>query len=391
MKTKNRISALILSIIFMLSISISGFADSDNNTIIVSAEVPAISAKSVIILDADSGQVVFESSPDEQLPVSYLVKLMTLLLTAEAIDNEKIKFDSKVTTSNSANKMGDPQIWLKVGEQITVDELLKAITIGNANDASVALAEAIGGTESDFVAMMNNRAAQLGMINTAFINCTGIEISGQYSSARDIALLSKEVLKHEKLIPYMTTWMTDVRNGQTNLVNTNTMVRTYKGITGLKAATSKEAGNCLALSSKRNNLHLICVMLGCNDPKQRFVDAKVLLEYAFSTNQYFSPKITKNELKDINVKGGEEKKVSIRCEDKTGIVITKGTSQNIKTSIILSEEIQAPVKKGQVVGEVQFYDGDKLLFKTNIVTDKSINKISIKYCFNKLLDYLLKM
>ncbi len=391
MKTKNRISALILSIIFMLSISISGFADSDNNTIIVSAEVPAISAKSVIILDADSGQVVFESSPDEQLPVSYLVKLMTLLLTAEAIDNEKIKFDSKVTTSNSANKMGDPQIWLKVGEQITVDELLKAITIGNANDASVALAEAIGGTESDFVAMMNNRAAQLGMINTAFINCTGIEISGQYSSARDIALLSKEVLKHEKLIPYMTTWMTDVRNGQTNLVNTNTMVRTYKGITGLKAATSKEAGNCLALSSKRNNLHLICVMLGCNDPKQRFADAKVLLDYAFSTNQYFNPQLTKDELKDVRVKGGEEKKVRIRCEDKTGIVITKGTSQNIKTSIILSEEIQAPVKKGQVVGEVQFYDGDKLLFKTNIVTDKSINKISIKFCFNKLLDYLLKM
>ena len=391
MQTKIKISAIILSIILMLNISISAFADGDNNTIIVSAEVPAVSAKSVVILDADSGQVVFESSPDEHLPVSYLVKLMTLLLTAEAIDNGKIKFDSKVTTSTSANKMGDPQIWLNVGEQITVDELLKAITIGNANDACVALAEAIGGTESDFVSMMNNRAQQLGMNNTAFINCTGIEISGQYSCARDIALLSKEILKHDKIIPYMTTWMTDVRNGQTNLVNTNTMVRTYKGITGLKAATSKEAGNCLAISAKRNNLHLVCVMLGCNDPKQRFVDAKVLLDYAFSTNQYFNPKLTKDELKDINVNGGEEKKVSIRCEDKTGIVITRGNSKNIKTNIILSEEIQAPVRKGQIVGEVQFYDGDKLLFKTNIITEKSVNKISIKYCFNKLLDYMLKM
>ncbi len=132
-------------------------------------------------------------------------------------------------------------------------------------------------------------------------------------------------------------------------------------------------------------------MLGCNDPKQRFVDAKVLLDYAFSTNQYFNPKLTKDELKDINVKGGEEKKVSIRCEDKTGIVITRGNSKNIKTNIILSEEIQAPVRKGQIVGEVQFYDGDKLLFKTNIITEKSVNKISIKYCFNKLLDYMLKM
>lgn len=391
MYTKLKISAIFLSILLMFNISTSVFADGDNNTIVVSVEVPTVSAKSVVILDANSGQIVFENAPDEQLPVSYLVKLMTLLLTAEAIEKGKINFESKVTTSTSANKMGDPQIWLNVGEQITVDELVKSITIGNANDACVALAEAIGGSESDFVSMMNNKAQQLGMNNTVFINCTGIEIAGQYSSARDIAILSKELLKYEKFIPYMTTWMTDVRNGQTNLVNTNTMVRTYKGITGLKAATSQEAGNCLAISANRNNLHLICVMLGCNDAKQRFVDAKVLLDYTFSVNQYFNPQLTKDELKDIRVKGGEQKKVSIRCEDKTGIVISRGTSKNVKTNIVLTEEIEAPVKKGQVVGEVQFYDGEKLLFKTNIITEKPVRKISIKYCFNKLLDYMLKM
>lgn len=390
MQLKRRFFSFLIIFCMLFGLTSSVYADGDD-TIMVSVAVPAVSAKALIMIDANSGQVIFESSADEQLPVTYLAKLMTLLLTVEAIEKGKLNFDTKVTTSSHANSMGDPQIWLNVGEQITVEELIKSITIGNANDACVALAEAVGGTESDFVNLMNNRATELGMNNTVFLNCTGIETNGQFSTARDLAILSKEILKHQQLIPYMTTWMVDVRDEQTNLVNTNTMVRTYKGITGIKAATSKEAGNCLIVSAQRNNLHLICVMLGCPDAKQRFVDMKTLLDFAFATNEYLSPNISKEDLKDIKVKGGEEKKVSIKCRENTGIIIEKGKSKNIKTNIIVNESVDAPVEKGQVVGEVQFYDDDKLIYSCDIITEEKVNKITFKFCFKKLVEHLLKI
>jgi len=390
MHITKRIFTIGLSFLLLFLFSISTFADGTDEIVATTAPgTPTVSAKSMILMEATTGQILMENASNEKMPVSYLVKLMTLLLTMEAINANKFTFETMITTSANANAIGDPKIWLNKGEQISVDELLKSITVGNANDACVALAEAVAGNEQEFVSLMNLKASQLGMKNTAFLNSTGIECEGQYSSAYDVALLAKELLKYEKLTPYLTTWMVDVRAGSTNLVNTNLLVRSFNGITGMKAATSTAAGNCLVATAKRNDLNLICVMLGCPSKDQRFVDAKSILNYAFSINDIFSPNIKSELLKPISVKGGEINKVDISIEKTSSLVIPKGTSKNIQTKILLENTLNAPIMKGQVVGKVQFFDGDKLVLETNVITKKEVNKMSMKIALQKLLENLL--
>ena len=391
MQRKLKITALFVILISMTMLPLSVYADGGEKEIVVSATIPSITAKSVLVMDANTGQVLFENSSSEKLAVSHITKLMTLLLTVEALESKKLTLETKLKTSKHANSMGDPQIWLNVGEDISVDELIKSITIGNANDACVVLAEALGNTEESFVDKMNKRASELGMNNTMFINSTGNDADGQYSTAYDVALLAKEVSKHEELVPYMTSWMADVRNGQTNLVNSNILVKNLNGITGMKACFSKQAGNCIVLSVKRNNLSLIFVMLGCSNAEKRFDDAKSLVTYAFAANEYFNPSIKPEDMKSIKVNGGQKSNVSITCESKDGIVIPRGTSKNMRMDIVLSESIDAPVSKGQIVGEVLYYDNDRLVYKKNIVTTEKVDKTSIMFCFNKLLGYFLKM
>ncbi len=392
MKTKSRILAFGISLFLMLTLSFSVFADGTDEAEEVNTAVgyPTVSAKAYVLMEATTGQILSENAADQKLPVTYLTKLMTLLLTIEAIESGKLTLKTEVTVSSRAGSMSSPVIWLNKGEKITVDELIKSITIGNANDASVALAEAVCGNEEEFVSQMNLKASQLGMTNTVFKNSTGIDIDGQYSTAKDIAILARELTKYDVLTPYFTTWMDNVRGGKTELVSTNLLVRSYNGITGMKAATSKLADNCLVATAKRNNLNLIVVILGCPSKDQRFTDAKNVLNYAFAANEMFSPEISKELLTPVEVKNGETHEVKICAERRTSLVISKGSVKNIQTKVIIDDKISAPVSKGQLIGRIEFYSGDKLLLQTNIVAENDVRKISVKIAFGKLLNYLLK-
>ena len=351
---------------------------------------PFITSSSAVVIETVTNSVLYDKSSHNKLEASHLVKLMTLLLVAEAIDKGDLNFDTQLATSQTANSKGDPQIWLNVGEKISVDELIKSITIGNANDAAVVLAEAIATTESLFVDMMNYRAAELGMNDTFFVNCTGKDKEGNYSTAYDIAILCSKLLEHEYLCEYMTTWMSDVRQGQTNLVNSNKLVKTYNGITGIKAAASSVAGNCIALSATRKKLPLVCVVLGSKSNDTRFDESKALLDYIFTKYEYYVPSLDPELLNPVEVKGGQHLTVPIRSEDEIGLVITKGTAANIKSNIVLNDKIEAPVACRQVIGYAEFKDDDKIIFKTNIIACNEVKKKDILYCFKKIADQLFR-
>lgn len=366
------------------------FADGTDNDIFVSANMPQIKAKALCVMDANTGHVLFESGCHEKLYVSYLGKLMTVLLTAKAVDSGKLPLDKELVTSKHANSTKDPQLWLNVGETIKASDALKAVCMANPNDAAMVLAEAVGGNEEKFVSMMNDEAKKLDMSDSSFVNPIGIDTEGQYSSAYDMALLSKEVLKHDFLVSYMTEWMTDLRDGKTNVVNTNKLVRFNKGITGLKAASSSDAGSCIAVSAQKNKMHLICIILGSPDYDTMFSDAKSLLDYSFSVNTYFEPQIEEDALNKIKIKGGEVQEIGVKAENKTGIIIPSGTAKQIKSQIIIPDIIDAPVKSGQIVGEIIFLNDEEKIFKTNIVTCSEVKKKSTFFCFKKLFSYLLK-
>lgn len=352
---------------------------------------PEISAKSAIVMEATTGQILYEKNSQEQCSVSHLVKLMTLLKVQQAIESGKFDLDTMHTTSSHANLMGDPQIWLNVGEKISTDDLIKSITIGNANDASVVLAEAVSSSEEAFVFDMNNEADKIGMDNTHFVNCTGIETQGQYSCANDVALIAKELLKYQDLEQYFMTWMLSIRDGQTELVSTNKLIRTYNGITGMKAAASSEAGNCLVATAKRGNLNLICVVLGSASPHSRFDESKALLNTSFEQYQMFSPEIEAESLEPIKVKHGQQSEVDVDRIGTQGIVIKRGISNDVEVKVIREEEIEAPVEKAFEVGKIQYYIKDELILEDKLVTIDEVKKIDIIFSFKKLFAKLLNI
>lgn len=350
---------------------------------------PEISAKSAIVMEATTGQVLYEKNSKDQLCVSHLVKLMTLLKVMQAINSEKFDFNTMHTTSSHANSMGDPQIWLNVGEKISTEDLIKSITIGNANDGCVVLAEAVSSSEEAFVSEMNIEAEKLGMENTNFVNSTGIEVEGQYSCANDIALVAKELLKYEELEQYFMTWMLNIRNGQTELVNTNKLIRTYNGITGMKAAASAEAGSCLVATAKRGNLNLICVILGSATAEDRFTEAKGLLDSSFMQYQMFIPEIEDETLKPIPVKHGQQLEVEVERSGSQGVVVKRGDTNNVDVKVIRQEEIEAPIEKGSNIGKIQYYINDALVLEENLVTKEEVKKIDMSFSFRKLFLKLL--
>ena len=263
--------SFILAICLSVSFSVTAFADGIS-----------ISAKSAILVERSTGRVLFEYEADKQMPPASITKIMTLLLVMEAIESGKLNFETEVTASEHACSMGGSQIWLEPGEVFTVHELLKAATIASANDACVALAEAVSGSEEAFVELMNQRAAELGMENTVFKNSTGLDAEGHVSTAKDIAKMSAALLSHEKIKEYSTVWMDSLRNGETELTNTNKLVRFYKGCTGLKTGSTDEAGCCLAASAERGGMELVSVTLGSPNTDERFAAGRKLLDYGFA-------------------------------------------------------------------------------------------------------------
>ncbi|MBQ6154078.1 MAG: D-alanyl-D-alanine carboxypeptidase [Ruminococcus sp.] len=349
-----------------------------------------ISAPSAVLIDVDSGKILFEKNKDEQRPCASITKVMTLLLVMEALDSGKIHLDDIVTTSAHASSMGGSDIWLEEGEQMTVDEMIKATAVASANDAAVALAEHICGSEDDFVTMMNERAKELGMDQTTFLNCNGLDEEGHLTSAYDVALMSRELIKHNLIFDYTSIWLDSLRDGETQIVNTNKLLKTYPGITGLKTGTTSEASSCISATAERDGLSLIAVVLGAPSGKDRFKDAATLLDYGFAN--FMTVKLDMSEeLYPMAVEGGMEDDVDILCEDSAAVTVPKGEEGNVKQSVNLAESITAPVEKGQKVGTLSYTLGGETVASFDVVTADSVEAMIFLTVLTKLYHAAVKL
>ena len=345
-----------------------------------------IKAKSVILLEPDTREVLYEANADEKLPPASITKIMSLLLVMEAIDRGDYTVEDVVSASDHAASMGGSQIWLEPGESMTVDDLLKAAVIASANDATVALAEKTAGSEEGFVQLMNKRAKELGMNDTVFKNATGLDAEGHLSTAHDVALMSAELIKHPLIKNYSTVWMDTLRDGESELVNTNKLVRFYEGTTGLKTGTTADAGYCLSATAQRNGMELVAVVMGGETSPARFEGAKKLLDYGFANyaTQKIEPEF-QNGTK-IKVKGGTDRELPLSTGKPLNILLKKSEKAEITQSVNLPESVTAPVKKGDKVGEIEVFSGDTLIGTIDINAGKSIPKMS----FGEALFWLIK-
>lgn len=309
----------------------------------------AVTAPAAVLMEASTGQVLFEKGAHDRRACASITKVMTLLLTFEALEEGKLSLDQELTASAHAASMGGSDIWLEEGERMTVDDLLKATVIMSANDAAVVLAEAVSGSEEAFVARMNERAGELGMEDTVFKNCNGLDEEGHLTSAYDVAVMSRALLAHEKIRDYTLTWMDSVRNGETQLVNTNKLIRSYQGITGLKTGTTGQAGSCISATAQREGMELIAVVLGAESTDLRFQDAKALLDYGFAGWKTVAPETP--FLQPAAVEGGMAQTVEVAAGEMPSLLLQAGEEAQVETVVQL-EPVKAPVEQGQELGRI---------------------------------------
>lgn len=332
---------------------------------------------SAILIEQHSGQVLYEQNCHEKLRPASVTKVMTILLIMEAIDSGRLSYTDKIPCTENAAGMGGSQIWLDVREELTVDEMLKAICVVSANDCTVAMAEYLAGSQEAFVAKMNEKAQELGMQDTTFKNCHGIDEDGHVTSAYDIALMSRELLnKHPSITKYTTIYMDSLRDGKSQLVNTNKLIRNYKGATGLKTGSTATALYSLSASATRDDLSLIAVIMKAPNTKTRFAEAQKLLDYGFANFEYKKLANKGDVIKDVIVDKGIETNVNGILEADSGILIQKGQDKNIEQQLELPSMVSSPVEQGQVLGTVTYHLNGQEIGKVNIIAEKSVNKIS---------------
>lgn len=318
-------------------------------TVATPAAALAVEAKGAVLMDQGSGTVLYEKDAKKHLPIASVTKIMTLLLVVEAIDAGKLRWEDTVTCSERAASLGGSQIWLEPGETMTVEELVKAAAVVSANDACAALGEHISGTIESFVGAMNERAEQLGMEDTRFADCSGLDDSG-YSCALDVAKMARELMTHSEIERFTTIWMDTLRGGKSQLVNTNKLLRHYTGITGLKTGTTQAAGHCLAATAVRENTGFIAVVLGCATTKGRFNEARAMLDYGFSNYVSFDPASVVPELIELPVAGGQEQTAALTADIPQTVLLKKGAEKQITVAVETEPSLTAPVEKGQIVG-----------------------------------------
>lgn len=335
----------------------------------------SLNVGSAVLIEQNSGQVLYSQNMHEKLRPASVTKVMTILLIMEAIDSGKLSYTDKIPCSEKAAGMGGSQIWLDVREELTVDEMLKAICVVSANDCTVAMAEYLAGSEEAFVVQMNTKAKELGMNDTTFKNCHGIDEDGHVTSAYDIALMSRELLtKHPSITKYTTIYMDSLRDGKSSLVNTNKLVRNYKGATGLKTGSTSVALYNLSASATRNDLSLIAVIMKAPTSPIRFAESQKLLDYGFNNFEY-KKLANKNDLiKEISVDKGIENSVNAILENDSGVLIQRGQNKDIVQSVQLTDSINAPVYAGQVLGNVTYSLNGNEIGNVNIVAEKSVGK-----------------
>ena len=327
-----------------------------------------LNCRAVCLIDQDTGTVLYEKNADQQMPIASITKVMTLLLTFEAIHDGRLTLDTLVPVSEHAYHMGGSQIWLGPGEQFTLDEMIKAICVSSANDAAVAVAELVGGSEQGFVQMMNDRAAELGMTNTTFHNACGLDTEGHLSTARDVAIMSRQILTTcPEVLHYTGIWTDTLRGGATQLVNTNKLLRRYNGITGLKTGTTGGAGWCISASATRDGLNLIAVVLGAPSSKDRFEAATTLLDYGFAAWRAAPLPAMEDRPLLIKVRGSAEESVPLEYSAlPESILMPKESAAELTAQLTLPDELDAPVQQGQAVGMVRILAGESVLGEYDI-------------------------
>ena len=350
-----------------------------------------IKAKSVILMEPKTGTILYESNSDEKLAPASITKIMSLLLVMEAIDRQDITLETVVTASEHACSMGGSQIWLEPNETMTVHELLKATVIASANDACVALGELISGSEEGFVALMNSRAKELGMTNTTFINCTGLDADGHLTSAHDVAVASSELIKHQLIKDYSTVWMDTLRDGESELVNTNKLVRFYKGTTGLKTGTTSTAGYCLSATAERDGMELVAVVMSGETSDERFNGAKKLLDYGFANYSFFEIEADLKGSETVNVKKGVLKNVGVTADGKLNLLLPKSEAKGITQKLNFKKEVTAPIKKGDTIGECEVFVGEKSVGSIKIVAKEDVKRLNLWITFKWILNGLLTL
>lgn len=336
-----------------------------------------LNAKSAILMEEATGNILYESNPDERLPIASVTKVMTMLLIMEAVDSGKISLDDMVTVSENAMSYGGSTMFLETGEQLTVNDMLKGIAVASANDGCVAMAEHLAGSESAFVDMMNEKAKELGMENTHFMNTNGLDEDDHYSSARDVAIMSRELMKHETIFNYTSIWMDTLRGGKFQLANTNKLIRFYDGANGLKTGSTSKALCCLSAAAKRNDMQLIAVVLGAPTSAERFASAKSLLDYGFA-NYAVNTQITAgDEVQKIAVEKGVDKEVGVVAGDSCSTLVKKGQEDNITKEIKIDETITAPIEAGQKIGTMTISRDGEVIADIDLNASSTVEKKGI--------------
>ena len=350
------------------------------NSVVVFAEGNTdlgLNAKSAILMEESTGNILYESNPDERLPIASVTKVMTMLLIMEAVDSGKISLDDMVTVSENAMSYGGSTMFLETGEQLTVNDMLKGIAVASANDGCVAMAEHLAGSESAFVDMMNEKAKELGMENTHFMNTNGLDEDDHYSSARDVAIMSRELMKHETIFNYTSIWMDTLRGGKFQLANTNKLIRFYDGANGLKTGSTSKALCCLSAAAKRNDMQLIAVVLGAPTSAERFASAKSLLDYGFA-NYAVNTQITAgDEVQKIAVEKGVDKEVDVVAGDSCSTLVKKGQEDNITKEIKIDETITAPIEAGQKIGTMTISRDGEVIADIDLNASSTVEKKGI--------------
>ena len=343
-------------------------------------------AKSSILMCADTGDIIYEKNAYEHLSPASVTKIMSILLVLEAIDSGKISLEDEVPAGENSVKMGGSQIWLELGEKMTVNELFKAVVVASANDACTALGEYIAGSSQAFVKLMNEKAQSLGLENTCFENCTGLDdtIKNHYSCAYDLAVIAREVLKHDLIYNYSTIWLDYLRNGKTELNNTNKLVNKYDGITGLKTGTTSKAGFCVCATAEREDMNLIAVVLGADTSEHRFQTASNLLDFGFAEYAVVAPQIDEAQITPVKIKNGKVKSV-VPIYNQTDKLLVKKGNINIIYTYEIEDSVSAPVENGAELGEISIKNGDDVIKTITLVSPKAIEKISFNYILIEML------
>lgn len=349
-----------------------------------------VKAKAAILMDQTTGAILMRMNENEKLYPASVTKIMSMLLVAEAIDSNTIRLTDEVTASTDASKKGGSQIWLKEGETMTVEELLKATAVYSANDACTALGEYIAGSDEGFVMMMNERAAELGMKNTHFDNCTGLDdtTTTHLTTAYDIALMSRELMKHDFIRQYTEIWMDSLRDGKTELVNTNKLIRFYEGATGLKTGTTSKAGCCISATATRDGTSLIAVVLGADSSNDRFEGAKAMLNWGFANYSTISPEIDKTLITDVNIINGEERKITPQISAGSFFLIPKGKEKKITQEIELAAAVEAPVESNQTLGTVTVLLEGQKLGEYRLTSPHYVDKMTLSGVLRRMLGTL---